>query len=127
MRSLFTEWTDGENIELWLAGSAPSWKHRLKILIGVVESMLYMQEQWPQVGYDLSTSSVLLSDNLEPLISRFKIGDRRSNYTANYIYKFGLLLLETIATNRRPNEEFERVRLVLLSTSECIIQEIYVW
>ncbi|KAK4858740.1 hypothetical protein QYF36_021261 [Acer negundo] len=117
MRSLVTEWTDGENIELWLAGSAPSWKHRLKILIGVVESMLYMQEQWPQVGYDLSTSSVLLSGNLEPLISRFKIGDRRSNYTANYIYKFGLLLLEMIATNRRPSEEFERGEASFI---ECI-------
>ncbi|KAK2658146.1 hypothetical protein Ddye_004679 [Dipteronia dyeriana] len=104
---LVTEWTDGENIELWLAGSAPSWKHILKILIGVVESTLYMQEQWSQVGYDLSTSSVLLSDNLEPLISRLKIGDHLSNYTANGIYKFGLFLLEMMA-NRRPSEEFEQ-------------------
>ncbi|KAL5773901.1 hypothetical protein ACOSP7_011458 [Xanthoceras sorbifolium] len=105
MRSLVTEWTDGENIEFWIAGSAPPWKQRLKILIGVVEGMFYMQEHWPQVGYDLSTCSLLLSDNLQPLISRFKTGDR--NYTANYIYKFGLLLLEMIA-NRRPSKEFER-------------------
>lgn len=74
MRSLVTEWIDGETVEMWLAGSAPSWRHRLKVLTGVVEGMFYMQEQWSRVGYDLSTSSVLLSNKLEPLISRFHIG-----------------------------------------------------
>lgn len=72
-RAIVTEWTNGGNVELWLSESAPSWKHRLKVLIGVVEAMCYLQEQWPEVDYDLRTGSVLLTDNLEPLISRFKI------------------------------------------------------
>ncbi|KAJ9163175.1 hypothetical protein P3X46_022873 [Hevea brasiliensis] len=106
LRAIVTEWTEGENIEMWLsAGSVPSWKQRLKVLLGVVEGMCYLQEQWPEVGYDLRTRSVMLSDNLEPLISRFKVGVQHSN-TKN-IYKFGVFLLEII-TNRRPQEEFER-------------------
>ncbi|KAF2317940.1 hypothetical protein GH714_041263 [Hevea brasiliensis] len=37
------------------------------------------EEQWPEVGYDLRTRSVMLSDNQEPLISRFKVGVQHSN------------------------------------------------
>ena len=78
LRAIVTEWMEGENVEIWLSGSAPTWKHRLKILMGVVKGMCYLQEEWPEVEYDLRTSSVLLSDNLEPLISRFKVGDQSS-------------------------------------------------
>ncbi|KAJ0018802.1 hypothetical protein Pint_11367 [Pistacia integerrima] len=107
MRSIVTQWTDGETIELWLSGSAaPPWKNRLKVLIGVVEGMCYMQEQWSEIGYDLRTSSVLLSHNSEPLISRFRIEDHRISSAKN-IYMFGLFLLEMIV-NRRPQEEFEQ-------------------
>ena len=79
LRAIVTEWMEGENVEIWLSRSAPSWKHRLKILMGVVKGMCYLHEEWPEVGYDLRTSSVLLSDNLEPLISRFKVGDQSSS------------------------------------------------
>jgi hypothetical protein len=78
LRAIVTEWMEGENVEIWLSRSAPTWKHRLKILMGVVKGMCYLQEEWPEVEYDLKTSSVLLSDNLEPLISRFKVGDQSS-------------------------------------------------
>ncbi|XP_012075739.1 leucine-rich repeat receptor-like protein kinase TDR [Jatropha curcas] len=105
MRAIVAEWTEGENVEMWLLGSVPPWKERLKVLMGVVEGMSYLQEQWPQVGYDLRTSSVLLSNNLEPLISRFKVGVQNSSI--KHIYKFGVFLLEMI-TNRRPEQDFER-------------------
>lgn len=88
LRAIVTEWMEGENVEIWLSRSAPSWKHRLKILMGVVKGMCYLQEEWPEVGYDLRTSSVLLSDNLRPLISRFKVGDQSSRTRSKLnIYK----------------------------------------
>ncbi|KAJ7969206.1 Receptor-like kinase [Quillaja saponaria] len=104
LRALVTEWTEGENVEMWLSGSSPSWIKRLKVLMGVIEGMCYLQEEWPEVGYDLRTSSVLLSNDLEPLISRFKVGDQSSN--TRKTLKFGVFLLEIVA-NRRPEEEFE--------------------
>ena len=88
LRAIVTEWTEGENVEIWIARSAPPWKQRLKILMGVLEAMRYLQEQWPQVGYDLRTSSILLSKNRQPLISRFRIGDQISNTRSNNSYSF---------------------------------------
>ncbi|WCJ20137.1 Leucine-rich repeat protein kinase family protein [Euphorbia peplus] len=105
LRAVVTEWTEGDNVEMWLKESFPSWKQRLKLLMKVVQGMCYLQEQWPEIGYDLRTNSVLLNTNMEPLISRFKIGHQ--NIYSKNIYKFGVFLLEMI-TNRRPQEEFER-------------------
>lgn len=51
----------------------------MKVLMRVVECMRYLQDEWPEVDYELNTSSILLSDNVEPLISRFKVGDQNSN------------------------------------------------
>lgn len=79
LRAIVTEWVEGENVEMWLVGSNPPWKQRLRLLMEVVEGVLYLEERWPEVGYDLRTNSVLLSNNLEPLISRFKVGDQNSN------------------------------------------------
>lgn len=78
-RAIVTQWTEGQNIQTWLLGSNPPWKHRLRLMMGVVEGMCYLQEKWPDVSYDLRTSSILLSNNLEPLISRFKIEDHTSS------------------------------------------------
>lgn len=78
-RAIITEWTREENVEMWLSGSGPPWNHRLKVLMGVVACMRYLQEEWPEVDYELNTSSILLSDNVEPLISRFKVGDQNNN------------------------------------------------
>ncbi|KAF3450207.1 hypothetical protein FNV43_RR06287 [Rhamnella rubrinervis] len=105
LRAIVTEWVEGENVEMWLMGSNRPWKQRLRILMGVVEGVCYLEETWPEVGYDLRTNSVLLSDNLEPLISRFKVGDQNSS--KRKIYKLGVFLLEIIS-NRRPQEEFEK-------------------
>lgn len=78
-RAVVTEWTEGHNVEMLLLGSNPPWKHRLRLMIGVMKGMCYLQEKWPEVDYDLRASSVLLSSHLEPLISRFKIGDQNSS------------------------------------------------
>ncbi|KAM2949354.1 hypothetical protein FF1_036259 [Malus domestica] len=105
LRAIVTEWMEGENLEMWLLESNNTpWNHRLKILTGVVEGMCYLQEEWPEVGYDLRTSSILLSNNLEPRISRFKIGDQSCR--SRKMYKLGVLLLEMLI-NRRPQEDFE--------------------
>ncbi|CAJ2677989.1 unnamed protein product [Trifolium pratense] len=103
-RAIITEWTKDENVEMWLLREAPSWNHRVKVLMGVVECMLYLHDEWPEVDYDLKTSSVLLSDNHEPLISRFQVGDR--NNIRKKICKFGVFLLEMIL-NKSIKEEFD--------------------
>ncbi|XXG68563.1 hypothetical protein AAC387_Pa06g1620 [Persea americana] len=89
-RAVATRWTDGYMIVEWLSRN-PQWKHRLKVLMRVVETMCYLQDQWPQVGCDIRTSSIFLSNNHEPLISRLK---------------FGVFLLELVS-NRSPHEGFE--------------------
>ncbi|PON61864.1 Tyrosine-protein kinase [Parasponia andersonii] len=103
-RAVVTEWMDGQNVEMLLLGSNPSWKHRLRLMMGVVKGLCYLQEIWPEVDYDLRASSVLLSSNLEPLISRFTIGDH--NRSTKKIYKLGVFLLEIIA-NKRLQKDFE--------------------
>ncbi|KAK7319336.1 hypothetical protein RJT34_04055 [Clitoria ternatea] len=102
-RAIITEWTKEETVEMWLSGSSPPWNHRLKVLMGIVGCMRYLQQEWPQVDYDLNTSSLLFSDNMEPLISRFKVGDQNSN--RRKICKFGVLLLEMIL-NKGVQAEF---------------------
>ncbi|XAR50771.1 Non-specific serine/threonine protein kinase [Bertholletia excelsa] len=104
LRALVTEWVDGESIETWLSRSAPPWKHRVKVMIRIMQAMCYLQEEWPQVGYDLKTSSILLTDGREPQISRFRVEDQ--NHTKKKVHRFGVLLLEMVV-NRRPREEFE--------------------
>ncbi|KAK7400222.1 hypothetical protein VNO78_11422 [Psophocarpus tetragonolobus] len=104
-RAIITEWTEEENVEMWLSRSGPSWNHRLKVLKGVVECMRYLQEEWPEVNYELKTNTILLSDYMEPLISRFKVGDQTSN--RKKIYRFGVFLLEMIQ-NKKGQEEFDR-------------------
>ncbi|KAJ8752131.1 hypothetical protein K2173_001806 [Erythroxylum novogranatense] len=104
-RAIVTKWSERQNVEMWLSASAPPWNRRLKVLKGVVEGMCYLNEQWPEVGYDLRTRSILLSDDLEPQISRFKIEAQIG--INKKVYKLGVLLLEMIA-NRRPHEEFAK-------------------
>jgi len=89
-RAVITEWTEDVNVEMWLLGASPSWNHRVKVLMGVVECMLYIHEEWPEVDYDLKTSSVLLSDELEPLISRFQVGERNNSRRSKNLYNFNL-------------------------------------
>ncbi|XP_027348414.1 putative cysteine-rich receptor-like protein kinase 35 [Abrus precatorius] len=103
-RAIITEWTKEENVEMWLSGSASPWNHRLKVIKGIIECMCYLLEEWPEIDYDLNISTVLLSDNMEPLISRFKIGDQNNN--RRKIFKFGVFILEMIL-NRKIQEEFD--------------------
>ncbi|KAJ4848295.1 hypothetical protein Tsubulata_049288 [Turnera subulata] len=105
VKAIVTEWSDGESINAWLSASAPSWKQRLKVLKGIADAVWYLQEKWPEVGYDLRASSILLSDDLDPVISRFTVADQNRNNQR--IYKFGVFLLEMI-TNGQLLEEFER-------------------
>ncbi|CAK9179577.1 unnamed protein product [Ilex paraguariensis] len=128
LRSIIIEWVDETNIEMWLSRSAPPWKQRVKVLMGILEGMCYLHEEWPEVGYDLKTSSILLYEDQEPLISRFKVGDQNSS--SKKIYRFGVLMLEMI-TNRRPWEEFEGgeagfvewIRMYYLDNLENVIDE----
>ncbi|CAI8617814.1 unnamed protein product [Vicia faba] len=103
-RAVITEWIREESVEMWLLESGPSWNHRVKALMGVVECMLYLHEEWPEVDYDLKISSVLVHDSLEPLISRFQVGDR--NNSRKKICKFGIFLLEMIL-NKRVQDDFD--------------------
>ncbi|KAF5187768.1 kinase domain [Thalictrum thalictroides] len=85
----------------------------------VLEGMLYLQEQWPEVGFDLITSSVLLSKGGQPPISRFRVGDGNSN--KKNIYKFGVLLLEMIA-NKQP-KDFKQCEASLIEWVKTHYQE----
>ncbi|KAK1370304.1 putative leucine-rich repeat receptor-like serine/threonine-protein kinase [Heracleum sosnowskyi] len=104
LKAVVTEWVDEYNVEIWLSTTAPQWKYRVRILMGIIEGMTYLQEGWPEVDYDLKTSSILFSQNEEPMISRFRVDEHYS--CSRKMYKFGVLVLEMI-TNRRPREEFE--------------------
>lgn len=75
LRATVSEWIDGEDVETWLGNSAPSWKRRMKVMTGILQGMCYLHEEWPQVDCDLKTKSILLSENGEPLISKFKVND----------------------------------------------------
>ena len=55
------------------------------MLVGVLKGMCYLQEQWPEVGYDIRTSSVLLHESTEPLIARFKVGENSSTKSKSNI------------------------------------------
>ncbi|RZC43784.1 hypothetical protein C5167_036731 [Papaver somniferum] len=99
-RAIVTEWSNGMNLVRWLSQS-PSWNKRLKVLVSVVEGMCYLKDQWPGVVCDLKASSVLLSEDQEPLISRLWITDQ-NNYS-RMVYMFGVLMLEMIVTRSSPN------------------------
>ncbi|XP_059667573.1 leucine-rich repeat receptor-like serine/threonine-protein kinase BAM3 [Cornus florida] len=105
LRAIVTEWIDAENLEMWLQRSAPPWKQRVKVLMGIVEAMCYLHEEWPELGFDLKTNSILLSEDRQPLISRFRLEDQDSSIKK--IYKFGVFSMEMVV-NRRPRDEFER-------------------
>lgn len=82
MRAVVTKWINVDSARRWLS-DLPPWKHRLKVLVGVVEAMIYLQENWPQIGYDLRTNTILLSENMVPLISKFRLGDHNNNSKSN--------------------------------------------
>ncbi|XP_077247672.1 leucine-rich repeat protein kinase family protein [Tasmannia lanceolata] len=106
LMGIVTKWSEVDSVERWLSLSgSPPWKQRMKVLMGVIGAMVYLQDQWPQVGYELRTSTVLLSENRKPLISRLRVGDQISS--SKKVYKFGVFLLEMVA-NKRPRQEFER-------------------
>ncbi|XP_022994936.1 LRR receptor kinase SERK2 [Cucurbita maxima] len=105
MRALVIEASEGESVDMWLSRSRPPWKQRLKVAKGVLEGMVYLQEQWPAVDYDLRTDSLLLSRKLVPLISRFKLGHQ--NCSSRNIYKFGVFWFEMIV-NRQLRDEIKQ-------------------
>lgn len=97
LRALVTEWprSGGEDevmsVEMWVLESGPSWKQRLKVLVGVLKGMRYLQEQWPEVGYDLRATNVLVRQStVEPLIARFKVGEYSSTKSKSFQYIFFL-------------------------------------
>ncbi|KAL4386415.1 hypothetical protein GQ457_09G000660 [Hibiscus cannabinus] len=103
MRALVTEWIGRVSVDVWLSETAPSWKHRFKVLVGVLKALCYLQDQWPEIGCDVKTSSVLLHENGEPLIARFRVGE---DSIAKKIHRFGVFVLEMM-TDRTLQDGFE--------------------
>ncbi|GFP95924.1 receptor-like serine/threonine-protein kinase ale2 [Phtheirospermum japonicum] len=104
-RANVSEWVDGENIEAWVINSVPAWDQRVKVILGIAAGICYLHEEWPQVNYSLKTRNIVLSEDGEPLITRFKIDDHHHHSSTKKTYKFGMFVLEMV-TNRRPKEEF---------------------
>ncbi|WOL18833.1 putative LRR receptor-like serine/threonine-protein kinase [Canna indica] len=86
------------SVEEWLKDSPP-WKERLKVLMGVINGICYLEEQWPHVGYDLKTKSLLLTEDIEALISKFRVGNPDSE--SKKVHKLALLILELVANKRQ--------------------------
>lgn len=85
------EWVEEDNVEMWLFRTAPTWRNRVRVLMGVVEGMCYIQERWPQVDYDLKSSSIMFDQNGEPLISRFRVDDHSTSTKSKIFYIFYFL------------------------------------
>ncbi|KAL3537961.1 hypothetical protein ACH5RR_001327 [Cinchona calisaya] len=104
LRAIISEWIDGEDVETWLGNCGPSWKRRMKVMVGILHGIIYLHEEWPQVDCDLKTKNILLNENGEPLISKFKF-----NYDDNVskkVHKFGMFILEMVS-NMRPMKDFD--------------------
>lgn len=93
--AVVTEWIDGKNIETWLKSTVPPWKQRVQVILAVAAGIRYLHEEWPEVRYNLKSRNVQLSENGEPIISRFKLHDHHHSST-NKIYEFGVLVLEIV-------------------------------
>ncbi|KAK6123821.1 hypothetical protein DH2020_042422 [Rehmannia glutinosa] len=78
-RALVTEWIDGENVETWLEKYVPLWEERVKVILGVFDGICYLHDECPEIGYNLKTRDIVLSEDGEPLITRFKLGDHHSS------------------------------------------------
>ncbi|XP_073274782.1 L-type lectin-domain containing receptor kinase S.4 [Primulina huaijiensis] len=103
--AIITEWINSENIETWLLNTIPPWKQRLKLILGVASGVCYLHEECPEIVYDLKSRNILLSEDGEPLITRFKFHDHRHG-SSKKTYKFGVFILEMVA-NKRELEDFE--------------------
>ncbi|XP_073144368.1 probable L-type lectin-domain containing receptor kinase VII.2 [Henckelia pumila] len=98
-RAIITEWIDSDNIETWLLNTTPPWKQRLKVMLGVAAGVCYLHEEFPEIVYDLKSRNILLSEDGEPLITRFKVDHHRRS-SSKKTYKFGVFILEMVANKR---------------------------
>ncbi|XP_057812210.1 LRR receptor-like serine/threonine-protein kinase FLS2 [Salvia miltiorrhiza] len=97
--AVVTEWIDdGNNMETWIRTCVPPWKQRVQAISGIAAAVRYLHQQWPQIGYNLKARDVLLSQNGDPLITRFKFDDDHRS-SAKRMCEFGVLVFETV-TNR---------------------------
>ncbi|URD99971.1 Leucine-rich repeat family protein [Musa troglodytarum] len=103
MQAVVTEGVLVRSVEEWLV-VAPPWKQRLKVMMGVMDGICYLDEHWPRVGYDLRTRSVLLREDIEPSIYKFKV--RSPDSESEKVYRLGMFVLEVVA-NKRPREALE--------------------
>ncbi|KAG9136560.1 hypothetical protein Leryth_014402 [Lithospermum erythrorhizon] len=89
MRAVVTEWIDGDHVETWLSVTAPPWNKRRKVIRGVIEAIYYLHEEWPEITCDLKTTSILICEDGEPVLSRFKVDTHKSKVqekSSNYVY-----------------------------------------
>ncbi|KAG9160220.1 hypothetical protein Leryth_026461 [Lithospermum erythrorhizon] len=87
-----------------LSVTAPPWNKRRKVIRGVIEAIYYLHEGSARVR-DLKTTSILICEDGEPVLSRFKVDTHKSS--TRKIFKLGVFILEMV-TNKRAHEDFER-------------------
>lgn len=80
LKAIVTDWIDEDkSIERWLVNYVPPWKQRVKVMLGVAAGICYLQEEWPDFRFDLKSRNVMMSEDGEPLITRFKLDDHCSS------------------------------------------------
>lgn len=72
------------SVEEWLHLQSPPWKQRLKVLMGVIDCICYLEEHWPRVGYDIRTRSISLTREIEPLISKVRVRNSDSESKSKF-------------------------------------------
>ncbi|XP_051128857.1 brassinosteroid LRR receptor kinase [Andrographis paniculata] len=126
LMAIVSEWRGKLDVETWLGTRDPPWRQRLRIISGVGSGVCYLHREWPQLGFDLRTRHVVLSEEeeggvREPLITWLRLNlNLNQNQNQNHHrhrrrhgcswksdkHKLGVFLLEMV-TNRRPTEELE--------------------
>lgn len=80
LTAIVTDWIDSDkNIETWLVNCVPPWKRRVKVIVGIAAAICYLQGEWPDVRYNLKSRNIMLSEDGEPLITRYKLDDHHSS------------------------------------------------